>query len=268
VNYEIRDLSKAQEMVALEQLQRDAWGWSDLDIVNSTMLKAVSYAGGVVAAAYPNKATHPVGFVSGLTAWHESKLWHHSDLLAVHPDHRGTGLALALKHHQRKCVLAQGITRMTWTFDPLIARNARFNFHKLGARATSYQRDWYGDMGGVNSGLANDRLIAEWNLYKAEAYTPTQSNFETDDTVLRADHHHTLARPFTLGAVRESPLTSTVWLEIPRDIETLKHQDKELAQAWREVTRVALEHYLTNGYEVSDFVILEGKGFYKLTKMT
>jgi predicted GNAT superfamily acetyltransferase len=257
-------------MVAIEQLQRDAWGWQDLDIVNSTMLKAVSYAGGLVAAAYAEGCTQPVGFVAGLVAWHEGKLWHHSDLLAVHPEHRGTGLALALKHHQRRCVLAQGIHHMTWTFDPLIARNARFNFHKLGTVASSYHRNWYGDMGGVNAGLSNDRLIASWDLLGAEHYKPAPDYLDLSEPKLEADHSRGFPKPFSEEALQtileQNP--ETLWLEIPSDIETIKKHAPHLALEWREVTRVAFETTLHRNYKIIDFVLSSARGFYKLVATT
>ena len=46
---------------------------------------------------------------------------------------------------------------MTWTFDPLVSRNARFNLTKLGAHAVEYLPDFYGAMeDGINS---NDEKI-------------------------------------------------------------------------------------------------------------
>ena len=54
---------------------------------------------------------------------------------------------------------------MTWTFDPLVARNAYFNIEKLGARPTHYMIDYYGQMSdGINAGQASDRVLLTWDL--------------------------------------------------------------------------------------------------------
>ena len=75
---------------------------------------------------------------------------------------------MALKLAQRRAALEQGHTRMTWTFDPLVARNARLNLGKLGARAVSYHPDWY-DLGGE---VPADRLMVEWDLTREPAQRP------------------------------------------------------------------------------------------------
>ena len=54
---------------------------------------------------------------------------------------------------------------MAWTFDPLQAGNANFNFNRLGTTARIYSVNHYGDMqDGINAGMASDRLEAQWQL--------------------------------------------------------------------------------------------------------
>ena len=62
-------------------------------------------------------------------------------------------------------MLAQGIELITWTFDPLESRNARFNFHKLGATCDVYLRNLYGAMRDtLNAGLPSDRFQVDWRI--------------------------------------------------------------------------------------------------------
>jgi predicted GNAT superfamily acetyltransferase len=61
----------------------------------------------------------------------------HSHITGIVGDHRGRGLGRLLKQHQREWALARGVHRITWTFDPLVARNASFNLRVLGARVGS-----------------------------------------------------------------------------------------------------------------------------------
>ena len=75
------------------------------------------------------------------------------------------GIGRALKAHQREWAFAREVGTITWTFDPLIARNAHFNLAVLGARVTDYLVDHYGDMGdAINSGDESDRLHVAWHL--------------------------------------------------------------------------------------------------------
>ena len=75
------------------------------------------------------------------------------------------GLGVRLKEAQREWAVGLGARTMRWTFDPLVGRNARFNFVKLGAVGTEYLVDFYGPMNdGVNDGDESDRLAVLWEL--------------------------------------------------------------------------------------------------------
>src|SRR5207245_158749 len=123
---------------------------------------------------------------------------HHSHMLAVRQEHRGTGLALALKEAQRDHCLDQGIEIVAWTMDPLESLNARFNFGKLGSYAREYHRDFYGAMPDkLNAGLPSDRFYVEWAIgndrtYKrlrGEDHAPSLDDVEREGIryLLRAD---------------------------------------------------------------------------------
>ena len=62
----------------------------------------------------------------------------HSHITGVLPDHQSHGLGRVLKQHQREWALARDVGHITWTFDPLVARNAHFNLRVLGTRVTEY----------------------------------------------------------------------------------------------------------------------------------
>ena len=57
----------------------------------------------------------------------------------------------------------QGIDRITWTYDPLLSRNAHLNIARLGAVCNSYIRDAYGEMRDeLNQGVPSDRFQVDW----------------------------------------------------------------------------------------------------------
>ena len=88
-------------------------------------------------------------------------------MLAVTPSHRNLNLGYRLKLAQRDRALAQGIDRMTWTFDPLQSLNAHFNFAKLGVSAGTYKVNFYGEATSgflLQIGMGTDRLWVTWQL--------------------------------------------------------------------------------------------------------
>ncbi len=65
---------------------------------------------------------------------------------------------------RREFAIKRGIRLIEWTFDPLEARNAYFNFQKLGVVVRRYYPNLYGETTGVQGGLPTDRIVAEWWL--------------------------------------------------------------------------------------------------------
>jgi predicted GNAT superfamily acetyltransferase len=265
VNYAIRDLKLATDIEALEDIQARSWGYGDREIVPGAMMVVTAHSGGVVAAAYPEGSVDPVGFVYGVPAVrpeqiHVGKLIHHSHMLAIVPEHRGSGLAQTLKLHQRRRALEMGYDLITWTMDPLVARNARLNLGKLSARAVAYHQDWYAARD-VYAGLPADRFMIEWRLEGEphEHPVPTASGPRALEAV-NGDPRLGPAEPrLDLG-------DSVVLIEVPRDIDGLKRDSLSSAQAWRQAHRVAFAHYFARGYAATDLTADGERLFYRLER--
>src|SRR2546421_3566737 len=150
-------------MGEVETLQKNVWGCDDLDVVPATMLVASRQVGAVLLGAYDNSSL--VGFVYGFPGWENGRLVHHSHMLAVKSAYRNFNLGYKLKLAQRERVLAQGINRITWTFDPLQSLNAYFNFGKLGVLADTYKINFYGEAtSSFLHQIGTDRLWVTWLL--------------------------------------------------------------------------------------------------------
>ncbi|MFS0894416.1 GNAT family N-acetyltransferase [Microbacterium sp. 179-I 3D3 NHS] len=145
----------------------------------------------------------------------------HSHITALIPEYRGRGWGRELKEHQRQWAFSRDVGRITWTFDPLVARNAHFFLTILGARVTGYSVNRYGIFGGGDAGDESDRLDVEWAL---------------------AD----IARPPASDSVVET-------LEIPADIEALRVSDPDAAHDWRMRLRGEMEELLARGLRVAGF---------------
>lgn len=156
----VEPLSTLAQVRAAAALQCEVWQ-TDTPPLTAEVLRAVEHAGGYVHGAY--RGGDLVGVSAGFLGLAGGDPVLHSHVSGVRGPGRGTGLALKL--HQREWALARGVRRISWTFDPLVRRNAWFNLAKLGATGVEYLVDFYGPMtDGVNAGEASDRLFTVWDL--------------------------------------------------------------------------------------------------------
>src|SRR4051812_44171422 len=168
----------------------------------------------------------------------------HSHIAGVLPDRQGSNIGFALKQHQRRWALANGLDRITWTFDPLVARNAYFNVSKLGARLTGYHVNFYGEMNdGINNGDETDRCVVTWPLTddRVVAAAGGEHAVPERDAVRRrgaevALHVGADGAP-VLGEVDGADVRM---LQLPHDVIGLRVTDPGLARAWREGMREVL----------------------------
>ena len=198
------------------------------------VMRAVEHAGGYVVGAY--RGTEMVGASSGFLGLSGSTPVLHSHISGVSAPGRGIGLAL--KMHQRAWSLERGIASITWTFDPLVRRNAWFNLAKLGATGVEYLVDFYGPMtDGVNSGESSDRLFTRWDVLAEPA--PVAS----DGAVVLLSERD--GQPTTCTPPGDG---SRVLVQLPADVESLRATDPELARRWRLAVREALVPAFADGY--------------------
>lgn len=149
----------------IERLQKDVWQFEDREIIPRNELITIARNGGVVLGAWDGETM--VGFVFGFLGLDGKRLQHASRMVAVLPEYRNAGVGRKLKEAQRRAVLRQNVSLMTWTFDPLQSRNAYFNIAVLGGTAHDYIVDAYGPSTSVfNRGLPTDRLLLRWELKK------------------------------------------------------------------------------------------------------
>ena len=150
----IRELSSIAEFEACMDLQRDGFGWSDLELMPMRFFVVSRHIGGLVLGAFEDNTL--LGFLSAIPGIKEGVPYWHSHMLAVRQDRRDSGIGSQLKQAQKEEALKQGIRLIEWTFDPLASRNAYVNIEKLGVIVRRYYPGFYGG--------SNDRLIAEWWL--------------------------------------------------------------------------------------------------------
>jgi predicted GNAT superfamily acetyltransferase len=203
---------------AAERVFTEVWGPGALPY---DLMVAAAHTGGYLGLA--RVAGEVVGASFGLLARGERL---HSHATAVVTAAQNAGVGRALKHHQRAWAAAQGLSAITWTFDPLMRRNAHLNLVTLGATVEEYLVDFYGPLAdAVNAGDDADRLLVLW------ATAPG----DPADTAT------------------EEPGGNDVLVPTPDDIELLRRRDPPSARAWRERVRLELGERLATGATVRGF---------------
>ena len=220
----------------------------------TTLLRALSHAGGFVSGAYDDQELVGVSF--GFVGLDTSELHLHSHITGVDPRFRDRSVGYALKQFQRSWALARGITTAQWTADPLVRGNAYFNLVKLGASIVGYHNDFYGLLRDrLNAGGASDRAVVRWELISERsvraASRPIAAPSRGDGIViLRSDGD---GRP----EIGTNGFDGTLHAWIPPDIVALRQADPQIALAWRQAARATIGRALADGYR-ADAITRDG----------
>jgi predicted GNAT superfamily acetyltransferase len=158
----IRPLSDIEEFRCCVDLQRQIWGFDDLDIMPLRFYVIAAHTGGQVFGAFTDE-NRMVGFLTALSGMKDRMPYLHSHQLGVLSEYREIGIARRLKLAQRDDAVGRGYQLIEWTFDPLELKNAYFNIEKLGAIVRRYSVNQYGlTSSRLQAGLPTDRMFAEW----------------------------------------------------------------------------------------------------------
>lgn len=225
---EVMIATGAADCTEIVDLFNEVWeSPAGIDVLEQSTMVALAHSGNYVGVARDAEG-HMVGASLGFFGPPGRPL--HSHIAGVSAAAAGRGVGRALKLHQRAWCLQHGVDAITWTFDPLVARNAAFNITTLGARAVAYYPDHYGTMtDGLNAGHASDRMMMRWDLLDPPA---------SADSPAPAD----------------SPgVTEVARVTVPPDIEALRRSDPASAMTWRAETRDAFSTLMNAGWQVTDF---------------
>lgn len=213
----IDDVRDATGAALVSRVFDEVWGAAGM--VPPEVIVAAVHAGGHAALA--RFESNVVGASFGL---HGAPLEGsagcnlHSHATGVKGGSGARGVGTALKHHQWHWARSAGVATITWTFDPLVRRNARFNLVTLGATVEAYLQDFYGHLDdGLNAGDESDRLFVRWQVSGLDE--PPR------------------------GAV-VGPEAGDVWIETPDDVVTLRRDEPLEARTWRERVRADFGRHL------------------------
>ena len=220
---DIRTVSAISDLTDVGDVLQEVWG-TTAPLVNVELLTAIAHSGGYVAGAFDGHRM--VGASVGFLADHHGERALHSHVTGVIDAMRHGGIGQAIKLHQRAWAAERSLDWITWTFDPLVRRNAWFNIAVLGADVDAYLPSFYGTMtDAINVGDESDRLLMAWDVTAPVLVTPRDG----------------------CGAVT-SLLVST-----PLDVVELRRTDPFAVNRWRAETREALTSALDAGHRVHGF---------------
>lgn len=161
---EIRALKELPEFTEAVRLQKEIWGFADIELLPVRLFVVATKVGGQAFGAYDGERM--VAFLLAIPGLKPGgKTYLHSHMMGVLPDYRNMGLGRTLKLRQREAALEAGVQLVEWTFDPLEIKNAFFNIERLGAVVERYVLNQYGTTSStLHGGLPTDRCVAGWYI--------------------------------------------------------------------------------------------------------
>lgn len=215
---DIRPLSAHHDLVEAVRLQKEIWGFEEIELLPVRLFVVATKVGGQVLGAFDGDRM--IGFLLAIPGVKPGGMSYlHSHMMGVLPEYRNLRIGRMLKLRQRDDALERGIGLIEWTFDPLEIKNAFFNIERLGAVVRRYVLNQYGTTTShLHGGLPTDRCVAEWHITGKRA-----------TAILNGE------RPGIEVEAR---------VEVPNDIGDLRQTDPERArEVQKRVSASFLEHF-------------------------
>ena len=186
MNYKIkiRRLESLRDQNFARQIFDKTWAINDETEITPNLLQAMVHSGAYLSGAFIEEKCIGATFAFPAT---EDGLHLHSHMTAVLAEFRDQGIGYMLKIDQWHWAKKSNYKEITWTFDPLVARNAKLNLIKLGVDISGYYSNFYGDMpDALNAGDESDRVMASWKVVGDQpAAKSVITNPDKSDTLIK-----------------------------------------------------------------------------------
>ncbi len=234
---------------------KSAWGFENLDGLIKDIVVAMKFHGGVVIGAYDEDKL--IGMSFGFPGRRKNYDYFYSHMTGVLEGKKYSGIGYQLKLYQKEWAKKQGYDMIAWTYDPLMALNARFNIHKIGAFSRTYLKNFYGQMDdNINTGMRTDRFVAElWLDYEKP---------ETEDRGITAlDRNGIVSGDLQRIAMDES----CIRVYIPGNFKAVRDRSMDEAMRWRDSSDKVMKFLFSQGFIAVDFKS-DTDNFYLFTRGT
>jgi predicted GNAT superfamily acetyltransferase len=225
-NISIRPLSSLPDQDLGRMIFDKTWAMDAGTEITPNLLQAMIHSGAYLSGAFVDGECVGAAFAFPATT---GGLHLHSHMTAVLDKFRDKGIGYALKVDQYKWAKQNNYKEITWTFDPLVARNAKLNILKLGVDISAYYPNFYGDMPDeLNAGDESDRVMASLKVV-GDVPTPRRAI--------------------------STPDKSAVLIAIPDDIVAIRGKDLAENLRWRRSVRDEFVGVLARGGKVIGFSV-------------
>ncbi len=205
---QVRELDNLQDQNFGRKIFDITWSMDVGTEITPNLLQAMVHSGSYLSGAFIDNKIAGAAFAFPAT---NGGLHLHSHMTAVLPEFRDKGVGYALKMDQWYWAKKQNYSHLSWTFDPLVKRNAKLNLVKLGVDISAYHPNFYGDMpDALNAGDESDRLMVSWI---------------TDIDTPKARE------------LISKPETGDILIEIPEDIVAIRSNNQSESMKWRRQVR-------------------------------
>jgi len=205
---QVRELDNLQDQDFGRKIFDTTWSMDAGTEITPNLLQAMVHSGSYLSGAFIDNKIVGAAFAFPAT---NDGLHLHSHMTAVLPEFQDKGVGYALKIDQWNWAKAKNYSYLSWTFDPLVRRNAKLNIAKLGVDISAYHPNFYGDMpDALNAGDESDRLMVSWR---------------TDTEAPKAREAIT------------NPMPGDILIEIPEDIVAIRSKNQNESMKWRRQVR-------------------------------
>jgi predicted GNAT superfamily acetyltransferase len=221
---EINSLASRQGQDIAREIFDKTWPMETGTEITPNLLQAMIHSGAYLSGAFIGDKCVGAAFAFPATS---GGLHLHSHMTAVLDDYRDQGIGYLLKIDQWHWAKKNNYKEITWTFDPLVARNAKLNLVKLGVDISAYYPNFYGDMlDALNAGDESDRVMASWAVVG-------------DQPIIKS--------------LITNPGDSDTLIKIPKDIVAIRSKDISENLNWRHKVREEFMRTFEKGGKVVGF---------------
>jgi predicted GNAT superfamily acetyltransferase len=204
----VRELESLQDQDSGRKIFDLTWAMDAGTEITPNLLQAMVHSGSYLSGAFVDNKIVGAAFAFPAT---NNGLHLHSHMTAVLDAYRDKGVGYALKIDQWNWAKKHKYSHLSWTFDPLVRRNAKLNIVKLGVDISAYYPNFYGEMSdALNAGDESDRLMVSWST-------------DIDEPISRQLIAH--------------PNPDDILIEIPEDIVAIRSKGQSESMKWRRQVR-------------------------------
>jgi predicted GNAT superfamily acetyltransferase len=205
---QVRELENLQDQDSGRKIFDLTWAMDAGTEITPNLLQVMVHSGSYLSGAFVDNKIVGAAFAFPAT---NSGLHLHSHMTAVLDEYRDQGVGYALKIDQWNWAKKYRYSYLSWTFDPLVRRNAKLNIVKLGVDISAYYPNFYGAMpDALNAGDESDRLMVSWST-------------DIDEPKSRK--------------LITNPELDDILIEIPEDIVAIRSKNQSESMKWRRRVR-------------------------------